>query len=440
MNKIIVGLQWGDEGKGKVIDYLCKDSDIIARFQGGNNAGHTVVINGEKFVFHLIPSGILREGKICAIGNGVVIDPKVLIEEIKFLKNKGVEVSPENLKISAFCHTIMPYHSAMDTLREKKRVQKIGTTKRGIGPCYMDKISRCGIRMIDFIDLSTFSKKLKDNLDEKNCIFKNVYGFAGFSFDSIYNEYANFAKTLKPYVHDLVEYFYKEREKRFLFEGAQGTFLDIDFGTYPFVTSSSVVSSNALLGAGLPFVKINKIIGIAKAYTTRVGEGPFPTELEDEILNFFRNKGVEFGATTGRPRRCGWLDLVLLKRAVLLNGITDLVVTKLDVLEGLKEIKVCVDYKLGNETLKQFPYTLENVEPVYKKFKGWNCCINNIREFTQLPEEAQDYITYIEGFLGINVKLISLGESRESILEKYRRIKYESYLDCVFRGILGARV
>ena len=418
MNTILVGLQWGDEGKGKVIDYLCRSSDVIVRFQGGNNAGHTVVIKGKKFVFHLIPSGLLRKGKVCAIGNGVVVDPKVLIEEIKSLKAKGINVSPSNLKISPLCHIIMPYHRIMDALREKGRIQKIGTTKRGIGPCYVDKVSRCGIRMIDFINPKVFSLKLKDNLGEKNPIFKKVYKVKGFSFNEIYEEYSTLAKILKPYVCDLVDYFYKQRKKRFLFEGAQGAFLDIDFGTYPFVTSSSVVSSNALLGSGLSFIPTNKVLGIAKAYSTRVGEGPFPTELSGKFLNYFRNKGVEFGATTGRPRRCGWLDLVLLKRSVILNKVTDLVITKLDVLEGLEKIKVCVGYKYKGKSLKNFPYNLEDVQPVYKEFKGWKGCINEVRRFSNLPFAARNYVRFIERFLEVKVTFISVGERREAIFKK----------------------
>jgi len=418
MNTILVGLQWGDEGKGKVIDYLCRSSDVVVRFQGGNNAGHTVVIKGEKFVFHLIPSGLLRKGKVCAIGNGVVVDPNILIEEINSLKAKGVNVSPSNLKISSLCHIIMPYHRILDALREKGRIQKIGTTKRGIGPCYMDKVSRCGIRMIDFIDPKVFSLKLKDNLGEKNPIFKKVYKSKGFSFSKIYKEYSILAKKLKPYVCDLVDYFYKQRKKRFLFEGAQGTFLDVDFGTYPFVTSSSVVSSNALLGSGLSFVSANKVLGVAKAYTTRVGEGPFPTELEGKFLNYFRNKGVEFGATTGRPRRCGWLDLALLKRSVIINKVTNLVITKLDVLDGLEKIKVCVGYKYKGKTLKSFPHNLEGIQPVYREFKGWSGCINAVRKFSNLPLAARNYVRFIEDFLGVRVTFISVGERREAIFQK----------------------
>jgi adenylosuccinate synthase len=371
MNTVVIGLQWGDEGKGKIIDYLCRNKDIIVRFQGGNNAGHTVVINGKKFIFHLIPSGILRKGKVCVIGNGVVIDPKVLLQEISFLRKEGIDVSSKNLKISALSHVILPYHKIMDALREKVRTQKIGTTKRGIGPCYGDKVSRCGIRMIDFINPKIFALKLKDNLREKNLLFKKVYKFKGFSFKRVYEEYTQMAKILKPFVCDLVGFFYQYRRKKFLFEGAQGTFLDVDFGTYPFVTSSTTLSTNALLGSGLSFLKIDEVIGVAKAYTTRVGEGPFPTELKGKFKDYFQKRGKEFGATTGRPRRCGWLDLVLLRRAKILNNVKTIIITKLDVLDNLRKIKICIDYKERGKILKDFPFELSRVEPVYKILDGW---------------------------------------------------------------------
>ena len=418
MSTVLIGLQWGDEGKGKVIDYLCRDSDIVIRFQGGNNAGHTVVIGGDKFIFHLIPSGLLRQDKICAIGNGVVVDPKVLIHEIALLKSRGIKISPKNLKISALCHLILPYHKVMDGLREERRFQKIGTTKRGIGPCYVDKVSRCGIRLVDFINPDVFALKLKDNLWEKNTIFRKVYNFKGFSFKKLYQEYLAYAKILKPYVCDLVDYCYRERKKRFLFEGAQGTFLDVDFGTYPFVTSSSVISSNALVGSGLSFIPTKKVIGVAKAYTTRVGEGPFPTELSGKLCKYFRNRGGEFGATTGRPRRCGWLDLVLLKRAVRLNSVTELVITKLDVLDGLEKIKVCIGYKKKNTKLSSFPHNLSEITPVYREFSGWKSLVGEARKFSDLPKKAREYVNFIEQYLGVGIKFISVGERRNAILKK----------------------
>ena len=418
MNAILVGLQWGDEGKGKVIDFLCRDKDIIVRFQGGNNAGHTVVIDNKKFVFHLIPSGILRKGKICVIGNGVVVDPKVLIEEIEVLKKCGIEVSPKNLKISLFAHVIMPYHRIMDTLREKSRSQKIGTTMRGIGPCYVDKASRCGIRMADLVDINIFSKRLKDNLEEKNLILEKAYQAQVFSFESILEEYQAYAKVLAPYVCDITDLMYAKKNKSFLFEGAQGTFLDVDFGTYPFVTSSSTVSSNALLGSGLSFVKINEILGVAKAYTTRVGEGPFPTELADNMGNYFQKKGKEFGATTGRPRRCGWLDLVILRRAKILNNVNKIIVTKLDILDELDEIKVCTAYRQNGKVLKSFPLDLSLVTPVYETLKGWHKKTEDIRSYSKLPAEAKKYIARIEKFLDCKVSYVSVGEMRDAIIKK----------------------
>jgi adenylosuccinate synthase len=418
MNTVVVGLQWGDEGKGKIIDYLCRNKDIIVRFQGGNNAGHTVVLNGKKFIFHLIPSGILRKEKICVIGNGVVIDPKILLEEIKLLRKKGVEVSPSKLKISVLSHVILPYHKIIDALREKLRAQKIGTTKRGIGPCYVDKVSRCGIRMVDFINPRIFALKLKDNLREKNLLFKKVYKFRGFSFKNIYEEYTQMAKVLKPFVCDLVDFFYEKRKKRFLFEGAQGTFLDVDFGTYPFVTSSSTLSTNALLGSGLSFLKIDEIIGVVKAYTTRVGEGPFPTELKGKYRDYFQRRGKEFGATTGRARRCGWLDLVLLKRAKVLNNIKNLIITKLDVLDTLKKIKVCVSYKERGKAINHFPVDLSKIKPVYDILEGWNQTTEKIRKYQDLPRKTKEYIEFIEDYLGVKVSYISVGEVREAIIRK----------------------
>lgn len=418
MNTVVVGLQWGDEGKGKIIDYLCKDKDVIVRFQGGNNAGHTVVVNGKKFVFHLIPSGILRKGKICVIGTGVVIDPQILIEEITYLKKEGVEVSPHNLKISPFSHVIMPYHRIIDAYREKQRIQKIGTTKRGIGPCYVDRVARCGIRMGDLIDEDSFSLKLKDNLREKNPIFEKVYGFAGFKFEQVFEQYQEFARILTPYVGDLTDAFYAAKNKSFLFEGAQGTFLDVDFGTYPFVTSSSTISSDAVLGSGFSSVKIDEVLGVSKAYTTRVGEGPFPTELNDAMGKYFQSKGKEFGATTGRPRRCGWLDLVLLRRAKILNNTAKIILTKLDILDGLDEIKVCTEYKVQGKPAESFPFDLADAEPVYETLKGWRQSIENIREYKYLPDAAKRYIARIEEYLACEVAYVSVGQMRDAIIPK----------------------
>lgn len=417
MNIVVVGLQWGDEGKGKIIDYFSQDADIIVRFQGGNNAGHTVVVNGKKFIFHLIPSGILRKNKICVIGNGVVIDPQVLIEEITFLRKEGIEVGPHNLKISFLSHIILPYHKIIDALREKKRKIKIGTTKRGIGPCYADKISRCGIRLIDLINPKVFSLKLKDNLREKNALFKKVYKTQPFSFKKIYQDYSYYAEFLKPFATDLIDFFLKVRKKRFLFEGAQGVFLDIDFGTYPFVTSSSTLSLNASLGSGASFIPIHKIIGVSKAYTTRVGEGPFPTEIRGRLGDQLRERGKEFGATTQRARRCGWLDLVMLKRAVILNNVDEVILTKLDVLDNLKKIKFCVGYKEKNKVLKEFPCDFSLIKPIYKEIYGWRVSTEKIRKFKNLPYQAKRYIHIIEKFIQRKISYISVGEERSAMIK-----------------------
>ncbi|MFH1768727.1 MAG: adenylosuccinate synthase [Candidatus Omnitrophota bacterium] len=417
MVSVIVGLQWGDEGKGKIIDYLAKETDIIVRFQGGNNAGHTVVCRGRKFIFHIIPSGILRKAKVCVIGNGVVIDPKILINEITYLKKEGISISPSNLKISLLAHVIMPYHWSMDSLREARRVEKIGTTKRGIGPCYVDKYSRCGIRVIDLVDREKFALKLRDNLNEKNSLLKYVYKKPPFSFKKIFAEYCRYAKMIKPYLCDTVDFLYRNRRRKILFEGAQGTFLDIDFGTYPFVTSSSTISPNAFVGSGAPFAANARIIGVSKAYTTRVGEGPFPTEAKEGVAEFFRNTGKEFGATTGRARRCGWLDLVILKRSVILNNVSDIALTKLDVLDNLDEIYFCFAYK-GYGGNKFFPYDLVKVEPVYEKIKGWKEDTSSIRKYKDLPPKAKKYISLIEQSLERKITFISVGEKREAIIRK----------------------
>ncbi len=420
MVKVVVGLQWGDEGKGKVIDYLARDCDIVARFQGGNNAGHTVVVKGKKFVFHLVPSGILYKGKVGVIANGVVVDPKVLLEEIENFRKQKVLISPRNFKISLNCHLIMPYHRIMDALREKLRIQKIGTTRRGIGPCYVDKFSRLGIRMVDLMNPRIFRVKLQDNLREKNLLFTKVFASRGFSFKKIYEEYLYYAEVLRPFVADTVCFLNEaiRNKKKILLEGAQGAFLDIDFGTYPFVTSSNSSVGGASSGTGISSVHIRKVIGVFKAYTTRVGEGPFPTELRTGVLDYLREKGEEYGATTGRARRCGWLDLVMLKRAVMINGVQDLVITKLDVLSGLKEINICVGYKYKGKLLKEFPWDEEvwsKAVPVYRKFRGWEKLSPYARSFKELPSSAQVYIKFIEDSLGRKVRFVSFGSFRKSM-------------------------
>lgn len=420
MNTVIVGAQWGDEGKGKIIDILSEQSDYIVRYQGGSNAGHTVVTNGKEFIFHLIPSGILHKGKTCCIGNGVVVDPAGLIKEIRDLSGQGINMD-NRLKISHLAHLILPYHKILDQLRETKRAHKIGTTGRGIGPCYADKITRCGIRMTDLLNPKVFSDKLKDNLKEKNEIFKKVYNHPGFAFDKIYRDYSGYAKELAKYIcntHSLLNRAAKAK-KKILFEGAQGTFLDIDFGTYPFVTSSSATAGGASIGTGISPDKIDKIIGVAKAYTTRVGEGPFPTEFTGAFQKLMRERGNEFGATTGRPRRCGWFDSVMVKEAVLLNGISELAVMKLDVLDGLKAIRICTVYKYKGKAFKDFPYDLEvlsNCRPVYKEMPGWPKAVKKPGRYRDLPLNARNYISYLEGALKAKISIISVGSSRQDTI------------------------
>jgi len=400
MNTILIGLQWGDEGKGKVIDVLSKDASYVVRYQGGNNAGHTVVVDGESFVFHLLPSGILHKGKVCVIANGVVVDPVVLLEEIKMINNKRVNIEGR-LKISEQAHVIFPYHRILDGLRETKRSNKIGTTGRGIGPCYADKAFRCGIRMGDLLNKNLLKDKLRDNIKEKNEVFKKVYHHKGFSFDELYNTYLAYGKKLKNYICDASILLNDAvlKKKSILFEGAQGTFLDIDFGTYPFVTSSNTISAGACSGSGVAPTKIDKVIGVVKAYTTRVGEGPFVTEFSKSMDEDIRQKGREYGATTGRPRRCGWFDSVMVRHAVTLNGVDSMAMMKLDVLDQLETIKVCTAYSFKGKLFKNFPSDLEavkNAKPVYKDFKGWKLNISGIRAYKDLPSKAKDYIAAIE--------------------------------------------
>ncbi|MCM8792541.1 MAG: adenylosuccinate synthase [Candidatus Omnitrophica bacterium] len=423
MIKVIVGLQWGDEGKGKIIDLMAQDSDYIVRFQGGNNAGHTVVVNDKEFVFHLIPSGILHSEKTCVIANGVVVDPVVLLEEISTLKKEGIDVGGR-LKISGFCHLIMPYHKIMDRIREKKRMHRLGTTGKGIGPCYADKVARCGIRIIDLFDNSIFKEKLRDNLKEKNAIFKKVYGYHGFSFNKIYNQYKEYAHNLLPYICNtsiLLREAIKSR-KSILFEGAQGTFLDIDFGTYPYVTSSSTIAGSIYTGTGIKPLKIDKIIGVIKAYTTRVGEGPFPTEFSSSFSEIIRQRGNEFGATTGRPRRCGWLDAVMLKAAIDINDVSEMAVMKLDVLEGLRKIRICKGYKYKNKLLKKLEdfifdaYIFRRVKPIYEEMDGWSESLADIRDFKKLPLNARKYLRRLEEILSVPISIVSVGSQRQQTI------------------------
>ncbi len=420
MNTVIVGAQWGDEGKGKIIDIMSSKVDCIVRYQGGSNAGHTVVVGGKCFVFHLIPSGILHKGKVCCIGNGVTIDPESLIQEINGLHESGIE-SRKRLVISSLAHVIMPYHKVLDKLRESKRSRRIGTTGRGIGPCYSDKVNRCGIRMIDLLNPAVFKDKLADNLAEKNEIFREVYGYEEFDLRDIYKQYLDYGKFLKPYIADTSLYLNDAiaAKKDVLFEGAQGTFLDIDFGTYPFVTSSNATSGGACTGTGVPPSVIDKVLGVVKAYTTRVGEGPFPTEFEKTFNEFIRAKGKEFGATTGRPRRCGWFDSVMVRQSIRLNGISDLALTKLDVLDGLRTIKVATAYRYKGKIFKEFPYDYEvlcGAKPVYKELKGWSETIDKTKTYKSLPKACRDYISYLSGICGAKASIISIGSGREDTL------------------------
>jgi adenylosuccinate synthase len=417
---VIVGSQWGDEGKGKIVDLLCTNAEIVARYQGGANAGHTIVIDGKKYVLHLIPSGILTDNVICVIGNGVVIDPDALIEEIEMLEKHGISVK-DRLFISHKAHLIMPYHKLLDQVSESKEGKPIGTTGRGIGPAYIDKAKRVGIRIVDLLDRKVFEEKLRISLAEKNQIFEKIYGAEKLNVQEMVDKYIEFDKKLDPYITDTTLYLNNAiKEGKIIYvEGAQGALLDVDHGTYPFVTSSNPTSGGACTGLGIPPTSINRIIGVAKAYTTRVGNGPFPTELLDNTGDELRRIGVEFGATTGRPRRCGWLDLVALKYSVMVNGISEIALTKLDVLDTFEEIKICTSYKSGDKTLKNFPVdikTLDEVVPQYDSVKGWNCVLADCKTKEELPIELKNYLKVIEDYTGAKVILISTGPDRNSTM------------------------
>jgi adenylosuccinate synthase len=421
MNFVVVGAQWGDEGKGKLIDILSQDVDITVRYQGGNNAGHTVIVGDKEYIFHLIPSAILRPSKTCVIGNGVVIDPKALLEEIEGLKKRGLPMTNRQLKISSNAHVVMPYHRVMDRLRETKCANKIGTTGRGIGPCYSDKIGRMGIRMIDLLNPTVLKAKLQDNLNEKNDIFSKVYSHETYDFRKVYQEYLGYGQKLKSYICDTALFLNEaiDRKKKVLFEGAQGTFLDVDFGTYPFVTSSNATIGGVCSGTGVPPTKIGKVTAAVKAYTTRVGEGPFPTEFDEKMNDIIRAKGHEFGSTTGRPRRCGWFDSVLVRYAAIINGASDLAIMKLDVLDGLETLKIAVSYKYKGKIYKDFPHDLEvlsNADIVYETMKGWSQSTREARRYKDLPVNARRYIERLEKLVGVRVKYISVGSKRDEIV------------------------
>src|SRR5574341_1161047 len=397
-NVAIIGAQWGDEGKGKIVDLFTDYADIIVRYQGGNNAGHTLVVNGKKTVLHLVPSGALHAEKLCVIGNGVVVDPEILIDEINALRAQGHLTNDEQLRISEQAHVIMPYHKAIDLARERLRGKgKIGTTGRGIGPAYEDKVARVGIRFVDLLEEDTFREKLERNIQEKNFYLKAILKEKALDFNKIHDSYGKFREKLKGYVSNTGLVLDQEMRtgKRVLFEGAQGTLLDVDHGTYPYVTSSSTITGGACSGSGVGPQHIQQIIGISKAYTTRVGSGPFPTELNGPEGETLRREGAEFGSTTGRSRRCGWFDAVGVRHAVRMNGMTGVALTKLDVLTGFTKIPICTSYRYQGKTVEEFPASakvMHGAEPVYEEMPGWSTALGNVRIFDDLPRAAQNYV------------------------------------------------
>ena len=420
-NVIIVGTQWGDEGKGKIVDLLAENADMVVRFQGGNNAGHTMVVGGEQFICHLIPSGILQD-KTCIIGNGVVVDPAVLLKEIDALSARGIDAGPQRLKICEKAHVIMPYHRQVDNAREQfKGDKKIGTTGRGIGPAYEDKATRRGIRFVDLLDPEGFVEKVETILDEKNFYLKNYLSSETLDAHEIIEEYQAYAQRLAPHVTNISVIINDaiNSGRQVLFEGAQGTHLDIDHGTYPFVTSSNTLAGNACSGAGVGPKKIDAVVGIVKAYTTRVGQGPFTAELFDDIGDAIQKKGAEFGATTGRRRRCGWLDTVILRNAVRLNGLTGLAITKLDVLDGLEYLKICTGYEYRGELLEHFPASLKvlaECKPVFETLPGWPEDISGIKKLADLPVNVRKYLDRIAELTQTPIDIISVGADRDQTI------------------------
>ena len=417
--QIIVGAQWGDEGKGKIVDHLSEKADIVARYQGGANAGHTVVIGDKEYVLHLIPSGIFHPHVACVIGNGVVIDPMALMDEINQLQQLKIDIKGR-LFISHNAHLIMPYHKLLDTIREQT-TEKIGTTGRGIGPAYIDKFMRVGIRIVDLLDQDVFASKLKRNIDEKNQILKKIYGETELDVDNIVCQYEEFDKKIDEYVTDTALFLNKAfREgKNILAEGAQGALLDVDHGTYPFVTSSNPTSGGACTGLGIPPTCITGILGVVKSYSTRVGNGPFPTELNDETGLRLRETGGEYGATTGRPRRCGWFDAVSVRYSAMINGFKDIAITKLDVLDTFDEIKICIGYQNEKKILKTFPTdlkSLESIVPLYETFGGWKTSTSGITSFAALPSNARKYIETIGSLTGTDVRMVSVGARRDQTI------------------------
>ncbi len=421
-NIVVIGAQWGDEGKGRIVDVISEKVDIIVRYQGGNNAGHTIVIGDEKVILHHLPSGILRQGKLSVIGNGVVVDPKVLLQEINELNSAGYSADEKNLKISDRAHVIMPYHREIDSARESMNGKaRIGTTGRGIGPVYEDKAARRGIKFADLIDPDSLSARLKEVFEERNAYLTKVLGGNPLNFEEILEEYAEYGRELKRFSCDVSTLLNESISKgqNILFEGAQGALLDIDFGTYPYVTSSSAGSGGASTGSGVGPTKIDTVLGIAKAYTTRVGEGPFPTEISGELGEELRQAGGEFGATTGRSRRCGWFDAFALKYAAQTNGISWLALTKLDVLSGFEKIYICVGYRYKGEQLSSFPsnnQVLKDIEPIYEEMDGWKEDISEAKDISEFPIQARKYLEKLEETTGVPIYTVSLGPSREKII------------------------
>lgn len=427
---VVLGTQWGDEGKGRIVDLIASRTDLVVRYQGGNNAGHTIVTDGKKIILHHVPSGILRENSLSLIGNGVVVDPKVLVAEIDALRSAGYPVSPSNFLVSDRAHVIMPYHREIDLLREKRRAsgRKIGTTGRGIGPVYEDKYARRGIRMLDLTEPEAFRHRLVSVMAERNAYIEKVLGAEPLDPERVYEEYVGYGEVLGPFISDVSAIIRGSGDegKRILFEGAQGSLLDIDFGTYPYVTSSNAGLGGVFSGTGAVPALVSSIVGVAKAYTTRVGEGPFPTEESGDIQDALRREGEEYGATTGRSRRCGWLDVVALNYALRTNGVTAIALTKLDVLSGFEKVKICTGYGYNGSITKEFPASLsvlENCEPSYEEMDGWDEDLAGVRSAEQLPPNALGFIKRVEELTGVPVWIVSVGPQRDMYLE---------LRDCVF--------
>lgn len=419
---VVVGVQWGDEGKGKVVDILAEFADVVVRFHGGNNAGHTIVVDGSQLILHLVPSGVLHPKKVCVIGNGVVVDPKVLLEEMDLVASRGIELTTDRFFVSEAAHLIMPYHRRLDSARERALGKRaIGTTGRGIGPAYEFKVGRRGIRFSDLLDPVILKRKVRDNLREINPFLKDRLGEKPFTIKEVVDEYGEYARKLAPYVTNTSVLLDREmkRGRHILFEGAQGTFLDVDHGTYPYVTSSNTVAGNACTGSGVGPSHIHGVVGIVKAYTTRVGWGPFPTELSDSMGAFLQERGQEFGATTGRRRRCGWLDIVLVRDAVRINGITELAITKLDVLQGIEHVRICTAYEYKGKRLEEVPSSadvLQECTPVYEELSGWDEEIRYARGIEELPKNAQKYVRRVEELTETSVGVVSVGAGRNDTI------------------------